>query len=565
MFKPLLIKYVSYKSERTIQIGKLDIEFSGFLNPTIKFENLYISNAHWAGKRPLLSAKNISFTFNALQYITNPLGRFVNITIDESEVNLARTREGLRNWRLLQPDFTGPGKYIVLSIKPKNSELNFVNYAKELNFESKIRANLNSKELPVSIEFSGNYKNIPFKGHFSTGEKLTFQKTNQTFKAKGFVSHGVNQIAIDGKLGDIYINQIIDSEISLSGNAFSLLELLAGKPDKGINNLRMNSHLVKTNNKYEFQNFMMSIGATDIKGHFSYFNDNKIPRLSGVFTSRKIDIENLKRVITEFSKSDLEFNDQALNTNRFKDMQIDLLLKTQKLINLKYVNVSNLNLSINAEKRLFKSKIKTSHFNGGPLSMDASVNLNKELPDFKIVAKATNLGIQHLLNDTNLDNKIIVPLNVDLNLRSKGNTMSNLISNLNGQANIELGRGMISNKLDAKLGLDMGKVFWLALTGDKKITLNCGKLSYQINKGFASSNQLWLNTEQTQINGQSSFDFGNKILKATLNPTPKDPSLFTSTKSIQLSGKFVGENYKFDTSLKKWDKFSNNSSNQECK
>src|SRR6187549_1258666 len=79
--KPFLISYVSQKSERTIQIGKLDVDFSGFINPTVKFENLYISNAKWSDKRPLILAKNISFRFNAMQFLLHPRARTVHVTM----------------------------------------------------------------------------------------------------------------------------------------------------------------------------------------------------------------------------------------------------------------------------------------------------------------------------------------------------------------------------------------------------------------------------------------------------------------------------------------------------
>ena len=209
--RPSLVSYASEKSGRAIKIGHMDVEFNGFLNPTIHLKNLYIPNAPWSGKRPLIDAKKIAFTFNAVQFFTNSNARIVHIRMSDSEVNLERLRDGLRNWRLLEPNYKGLGRYIVLSLIAERSQITVKNHALDLDFIALIEPNLiiegsfdltkknhaqrtanekNDKNtdsksqslphsiLPNKITFSGNYLKAPFNGVLFSSSRMTFQKPN---------------------------------------------------------------------------------------------------------------------------------------------------------------------------------------------------------------------------------------------------------------------------------------------------------------------------------------------------------------------------------------------------
>lgn len=571
-FKPSLVNYVSQKSERNIKIGKLDIEFFGFLNPTIKFEDLYISNAAWADERPLVSARKISFSFNAVQFLLNPKGRNVQVSMSDAEVNLERLEDGLRNWRLLKPNYKGRGKYVFLSLTAKQSVIRFRNHALDVDLIAHISehnslnpsSNLNSKQLPNKITFSGNYQKMPFNGIIFSNAKVTFQRTKTLFKMHGYLQSGKDKITVTGKLGDVYKNPLIDADVKISANLFALINLIKKNQLVGEQAFNATSHIVKLDEKYQFKDFVADFNKSDLKGNFSYLHNNNAPQVAGSFLSETIDFKNLLDVFKQVTKtnSDSENNYSLMET--LKKSQLNLILKIQHIINIKNIKLEKMNLKINGSAGKFAVKIEDAKVNGGKFLVHGNVDTSKKLPAIQGEVTVSHLQIANLLNNTNLDNKLSAPLDIKMNIHTKGNALSEIESNLSGDAKITLGKGVISNKLDAKLGLDLGKVVWLSLRGDKEIALNCGKLGFDIKQGIATSNLFWINTEQTIIEGEAKLDFVKSRIDVLLDPQPKDSSLFTKDSSIQLSGQLDNAKYTVNTTPKKIKKSAQHSTKHDC-
>ncbi len=554
--KPFVISYVSQKSERLVKIGKLDVKFSGLLNPTLKFDELYISNAQWSNKRPLISAKKISFKFNAIQFLLNPEARNVHVTMSDSEVNLERLRDGLRNWRLLKPNYKGVGKYVVLSLSAENSEISFNNHALQLNITAKSSPNLTSTQLPNKIKFSGSYLKGPFDGVVLTSSKVTFQKTNELFDMNGYANQGKNKINIVGKVGDVYRDALIDAEVGVTGNIFSLVNNLGNESLVGKNSFNLSTHLHKLKNNYKFENFHGKINGSDLKGYLLYVDDSEAPQALGNFTSKEINFKSMADLYAQLDKSKFKPGYPFPIIGHLKKTHLNLMVNIDHIVNIKHMDIRNLKVAVNGSNEEFDINIETDQLNGGKLSANVTIKpANKPAQDLSAVHMdviVKKLKLASLLNNSELDNKVSAPVDIKIQGDSVGNSFREFISNASGKADITLGKGMISNKLDAKLGLDFGKVFWLSFREDKNITLNCGKISFNIKKGFANSRSLFIDTSQTTINGQSDFDFGNKRLNVLLDPAPKNPTLFAKNESIKLTGYLDGANYKFKTSTTKF-------------
>lgn len=577
--KPFLISYISQKSERVIKIGKLDVAFSGILNPTVKFEDLYIQNAKWAGARPLVAAKRISFTLNALQFLSNKQGKVVYVSMSDAEVNLERLSDGLRNWRLLKPNYKGPGKYVLLSLTVERSKVRFENHALDLNVTAEISPNLTSKVLPNKVMFFGHYHQKPFNGVLLSDVKLTFQKTKEHFNIDGYAIQGKNKVTIVGKVGDVYKNLLIDADLKLSGNIFSLISLAANNTLKGQNSFNLNSHLIKVDNKYQLNQFAGNIDSSDLKGDISYIDDKKEPQLIGKLSSQVIDfkkfnglIKQLKTIHLNHMQSNIELSEhKTLNLGdktrlleRLKKSHLNLIFNIKNVINTKMIKLAHLNIIVAGDAGKYQMKIADSLINKGHLSVHGWLNVAQNLPMLKATLTINDLQVGSLLSNTNLNHKVSAPLAVKAEFNSKGSSLLEMTSNLSGNAKFSVGKGVISNKLDAKLGLDLGKVVWLSIKGDKDISLHCGVLDFKIEKGIATSNYFWVNTAQTLIDGQGILNLKNQHFDILLDPQPKNPSLFVKDSSVQFSGQFNNAKSTIKTSANKPRKSTQNFSNRNC-
>ena len=57
-------RHFSEKSGRAVKIGHLDVEVDFSLVPTVRLRDVYVENAPWASKRPLVTAAEIAITIS---------------------------------------------------------------------------------------------------------------------------------------------------------------------------------------------------------------------------------------------------------------------------------------------------------------------------------------------------------------------------------------------------------------------------------------------------------------------------------------------------------------------
>ena len=509
--------------------------------------------------------------------------------MSDSEVNLERLRDGLRNWRLINPNYKGPGKYLVLSLTAERSVINVKNHALNFNLAINITPNpaysqslvntskseyskpqaLAVNRLPNKIIFSGDYLKAPLNGILFADSTMTFQRTKKLFHANGFVEQGKNKIQVSGQLGDVIKKPLIDADIEFSGDIFSIVNLIKSAELAGKQTFNFSTHLFKRENQYEFRHFAGEINGSDIKGDLSYFYDSKTPSLSGKLLSESIDFKDFINLFARLKKANSGSYSSFSFVENLKRSDTDLNLNIQKVKNIQPAELGPLTLTVNGQAGKFDVNIKEARLNGGKLSGSANLNFDEELSKtgvakFDAQIAVNQLQIAKLVDSTNLDEKLSAPMAVKANLHSAGDSFARITKNLSGTADVTIGKGIISNKLDAKLGLDFGKIFWLSLRGDKNITLNCGKLGFDIKQGVATSNTFWVNTAQTIVEGKGSIDLNNQHINVLIDPQPKDPSLFSTSKSIQLSGQLGAGDFAIKTTDSKLKKSAKNASSHQC-
>lgn len=404
---------------------------------------------------------------------------------------------------------------------------------------------------------------------------ITLQRTQQTFEINGYLQQAKNKISINGKVGDVIKNPLIDADVTLSGSVFSLVNLFKSATLKGQNTFNVSAHLFRQENQYKLTNLMAKIDGSDLSGDLSYWHDDESPKLSANINSQAIDIKQLLSISSQLGTVNPQLKSQPSTINSLKKAQLDLNLTIKKVKNIGPAQLSGLNMHIDGNAGKFDLTLKNAQLNGGKLSATASLDIaqkstaSDDLTQLQAQVFVDKLQLATLLDSTNLDDKLSAPVNAKAKINASGDSFDGMTKNLAGSVDIAIGKGIISNKLDAKLGLDLGKLVWLSLRGDKNIALNCGKLALVVKQGVATSNEFWVNTAQTIVVGNASINLNNQHINVLIDPQPKDPGLFSSSKSIQLSGQLAsgksgGGDYAIKTTDSQFKNSAQNTSNYAC-
>jgi uncharacterized protein involved in outer membrane biogenesis len=121
-------------------------------------------------------------------------------------------------------------------------------------------------------------------------------------------------------------------------------------------------------------------------------------------------------------------------------------------------------------------------------------------------------------------------------LKGRGDSVAKILASSSGSMAVSMAGGGISNLLDAKLGLNRGKILRLSITGDRAIGIHSAVVAFDFEKGLGKSKTILLDTDQTRTEGAGIINLRDETVDVLLTPHPKKPGLFSMNSNIRVHG-----------------------------
>ncbi len=548
--RPSLERHLSEKSQRAVKIGDLEVELGFSFEPTVRLRRVYLENAPWADtKRPLAVAGEASFTF-ALKTLWDEQRVVTKVVLKDAEVDLEWLPDGLRNWRLREPDYRGPGKYKALTVEMHRTSIRFARPGIALDVigiwnpaESGEAVAQPDSNLSTRIDFDGKYRGAAFAGAVLTSDLLTIQETGRSFPLRGHVTSGKTRVDADGTVADVLRLSAIDAKLRIAGP--SLLELqpfvdlhLASRP------YRADARLRKKDDNYVVEQLQAKIGATDIAGELSYRgdrdgNESGRPMLRATLRSESADLADLGVVGRPAAKeagSERMFPRSALGAERIKSIDAHVTVNARKLKSAAMPALESVKFSADLDDGILNVKPIDLGVGGGHAIGAITLDAQREPASSRVALDFRGIRLEQLLPTLESNGVSSGSVSANVQLSGRGNSIAAIVGNGTGSMSLNMVGGRISNLLDAKLGLNLGKMLRLTISGDRAIDVHCAAIAFDFNNGLGKSRAILLDTEQTRIEGNGTMNLRDETLDVLLDPTQKKPGLFSLHSAIRVQG-----------------------------
>ncbi|MEK6245592.1 MAG: AsmA family protein [Pseudomonadota bacterium] len=552
--RPWLERHLSENSQRVVTIGDLEVELGFSFEPTVRLRSVYIENAPWADtKRPMAVAGEASFTF-ALNTLWDERRVVSRIVLKDAEVDLEWLPDGLRNWRLREPDYRGPGRYKVLALETHRTSIRFARPGIDLDVVGASTRATQAEPggesvappapaLSTRIDFNGKYRGAAFAGAVLTSELLTLQETGRSFPLQGHMTFGKTRFDADGTVADLLKRTAIDARIRASGPSLAAL-----RPFFDVHFVshpyRADARLRKNDNDYAVEQLQAKIGATDIAGELSY-RDGKDgegsgrPLLRATLRSESADLADLGVVGRPAAKeagAERMFPRNALGAESIKTIDAHVSFVARKLKSAAMPALESLKFSADLDDGILQLKPIDLGVAGGHAIGAITFDAKREPPSSQMAIDFRGVRLDQLLPA--LASKGVSPgaVSANLKLSGRGNSIAAIAGNASGSMSMKMAGGRISNLLDAKLGLNLGKMLRLTISGDRAIDVHCAAIAFDFNNGLGKSRAILLDTEQTRIDGNGTMNLRDETLDVLLYPTQKKPGLFSLHSAFRVQG-----------------------------
>ena len=127
-------------------------------------------------------------------------------------------------------------------------------------------------------------------------------------------------------------------------------------------------------------------------------------------------------------------------------------------------------------------------------------------------------------------------VDLDVDLRSRGATVSALAAGLNGSLSAVMGKGELRNEYFDRLSTDVIRSISPWASPRRAARINCAVARFDVRNGVAISRATVIDSRRATVVGDGAIDLGRERIDFTVSPSVKDAGLVSLTVPIRISG-----------------------------
>ncbi|HEV7801608.1 MAG TPA: AsmA family protein, partial [Burkholderiales bacterium] len=482
------------------------------------------------------------------------------LVLVDGTVDLERRADGLRNWRLRDPEDPSPGRVTVMTFEPLRAQVRFVNRAIDLDFvataaPAEVR---NGDALSTRITYQGRYQQSAFSGEALSGSVLSFRDSGMSFPLRGRFVSRATRLDFDGFFTDIFDLGPMDARLRLAGPSLSLVHPFVRARPPESRPYTFEAQLTQTRKVFHFAQLAGKIGGTPIAGDVVYDHSAARPVVKAALHSDAADFDDIRpllgmrgaarparsdtpRSANASDEADDEkdrgyFPTRAFRLGGFRSFDLRVAATLKKLAVPGFRTLDDVRVDAKLTQGVLELKPVELQLAGGRVTGSATFDGREDAASASISGELRGIRIERLVPALGEKAGSAGALDGHVAMSGRGVSIAAIVGSSAGAFAAAIEQGRISNLTDAKLGLDFGKVVSVFLRGDREIAINCGAAAFDVRDGVAKSTKIVLDTEQTHVVGRGTILLRDEELDLLLTPEPKKPGLFTRRASVRIKG-----------------------------
>ncbi|HEX2596277.1 MAG TPA: AsmA family protein [Luteimonas sp.] len=566
-FKGPVERQVQSRTGRVFHIeGNLDVDLGRVT--TIRLDRLTFGNAPWSKQPTMASADRLDFDIELWPLLHRQF-QIPRIRLERPTLLLEKGPKGVGNWVFgsQQPSQTQFGRLWV-----DDGRLKYVDAAARTDIDVNIRstaAGTGDVAPPIDVEGSGRWKGNPFTVRGHAQSPLALRDKTQPYRIDARAQAGSTHAHARGTLLDPLQLRGFDLMLALSGQNLDELYPLLGiavpaSPPYSFDG-RFTRDLKGATTVWNYRGFHGKVGDSDLSGDASLTTGGKRPYLRATLLSQRLDFDDLAVFLGKAPKagngettnaalaaqaaresaSPRILPDTPYDLEKLRAMDADVRWKARR-INAPKLPLDDMDAHLRLEGGVLQLLpldfgVADGHIRS-TVRMDARSSPIHTRAD--IAVRGLNLG--KLMPEPKLVKDAIGRIGGNATLAGTGNSIARMLGSSDGEVDVGMGRGRISNLVMELAGIDIEEALKFLIEGDKTIPIRCAFGDFAVADGVMTSRALAFDTTDTIIVGDGRISLRDETLDLRLRPRPKDRSLLVLRSPLLVTGTFKHPSFRPD-------------------
>jgi uncharacterized protein involved in outer membrane biogenesis len=568
-FKPLVERQVEARTGRTFEItGDLDVDRFGW-TPLVQVGGFRFGNAAWSKEPTMASADCLQIAIELKPLLFHRELRIPEIRLRKPRLRLEYGPQREGNWTFGEPS-TGTTQYGALWID--DGRMRFIDAAKKTDIDVKVRSDLgnpSSQAPPVLAEGGGTWEGRKFTMHGRGESPIALKDATRPYRIDVHATAGNTKGHVRGTLLDPFRLRGFDLKLALSGRNLAELYPLLGIAAPDSPPYAFDGRFTReitpttrtgtkdTGNVWHYDDFTGRLGDSDLSGDASFETGRKRPILIANLVSKRLDFDDLAGFVGKppqtgagESATPEQRNaaareqartrvlpDHPYELDKLRAMDADVRWKAHR-INAPKLPLDDMDAHLLIDAGLLRLDPLNFGVAGGDIRSTIRMDARESPIHTRADIRARGLDLAKLIPEPEVMKDAIGRVGGDVRLTGTGNSIARMLGTSNGDAQLGMGKGQISNLLMEFAGIDIAEALKFLVQGDKRIPIRCAFGDFAVKDGVMTARSLAFDTTDTLVVGEGNISLRDETLALKLRPRPKDRSLLSFRAPLLVSGTF---------------------------
>lgn len=565
-FKGPVERVVQAKTGRALQIGNLDVDLGRVT--TIRADSITFANAEWARQPKMASADRVEIDVRVWPLLRGSVQLpEIRLTRPDALLQTAPKADQAGNWDFMG-ESSGGEPLQLRRLHIDDGRLQFLDERGRTNIQVAVRSGKPKQAdaaPPLLVSGKGSWQGNAFTLNGNTESPLELTNSGQPFRIHLDGRAGATHAVASGTLINPFQFQTFKLQFRLSGQDMEDLYPLLGIALPSTPPYRLDGHLSRDHQVWQYQKFNGTVGDSDLGGDVKVEVGGERPRLTANLVSKRLDFDDLAGFIGAPPKTDGDetanaeqkaeaarlaakptiLPDTPYNLGKLRSMDADVRLRAQR-INAPSLPLDDMDAHLFLDDGLLRLEPLNFGVAGGDIR--STVRMDARRPQIATSLKASVRRVQlgRLFPDAKLAEQASGGIGGEIDLTGNGNSIAAMLGSSDGTVAVGMGKGHVGNLIMELAGLDVAESLKFLFTGDKQIPLRCAFADFGVKDGLMDSRALAVDTTDTLIIGEGTVNLKNEQMDLLLKPRPKDISILALRSPLRISGTFKDPGFRPD-------------------
>jgi uncharacterized protein involved in outer membrane biogenesis len=360
----------------------------------------------------------------------------------------------------------------------------------------------------------------------------------------GSVDSGPIEIALEARFDDLGRRDELELDLDLRAENTRALGTVVGIDLPEISPVEFHAEVRGSDERVEISGMTLRLGETRLLGNLSgSFAPGARPRLEARLTSPNVRLQDLALISSEMVANLRDPNvsrnrggAEPLPFDRLRDVDLDLGLRFDRVGGDLGFDATDVGFVIRLQDGELVISDLGADYQGGRLRAELHIDARTALPKLEVEVQAEALNIARLRTQFDEETDYSGILDIDLELKARGNTFDSLRQSLSGTATASMRDGNAASRLAREFVVNLTEAVFPTLRVKPVPNVGCAVIDLEIKEGVALVRTFLLQGKEVGVTGTGKVDLVRGVYDLHVVPTTTNPGILSVAPEVRIEG-----------------------------